>query len=375
MNIAFCSIGALRNEKEATRITLFHLAQELTNRGHFVTILCQKAPGYPDRERSGGIILRRERFPFIPQLFTPAYAVKKAEKEMKINFDIIHCFSSTPLFALSGFLTKMVSPRVKIIHTLRSYSRTKLGNSGNFLLNLAAKVTVPHQTFARRLRTVFHNKIRIIPSSIDLSRFFPHDKKLLKRKYGYENTAVVLHYGAMWPGKGTALLLQAVSLIKASPGREALRFVLAPRYNTIQHLHQQVKKLNIEERVEFITGTVDIEDYVNLADVVVLPYLHLEGTEGQPSCLLEAMACKTAVITTKLPEIEELAGDSVFLVEPNKARDLAETILLALSDPSPAMIEKAYRRAQGFSISNSGQKYLELYQEVLLPEQSGTAIQ
>ena len=55
---------------------------------------------------------------------------------------------------------------------------------------------------------------------------------------------------------------------------------------------------------------VKIEDYVALSDIVLLPYKTLEGTEANPSCVLESMAVKTVVVTSKLPELTAIAKDN-----------------------------------------------------------------
>lgn len=82
--------------------------------------------------------------------------------------------------------------------------------------------------------------------------------------------------------------------------------MIAPRYQNFEQQQKLVEQLNIKPMVEFILENIKIEDYVNFADVVVLPYRNFLGTEGNPSCLLEAMACKTPVVTTNLPELKEI---------------------------------------------------------------------
>lgn len=357
--IVLLSISSLGNAKEATRITLLSLAQGLVNQGKDVIVVCAKAQDLPDEEKIGSVHLYRYSFPFLSKLFFPLAAVMDLKKK-NIRLAILHGFSSTPFFVLSTTLARTACYPAKVIHTLRSYSRRQWGNVGFFLLNLASHVVIPHRTFAERLWTIPKDKIAVIFSSIDHAQFFPQDKKRLKQKYGYEDSKVIFHYGGMWHNKGTHILLQAVPQIVAKDNK--IRILLAPRYNDIRHLRALVEKLNIGKYVEFIRGDVKIEEYVNFADLVVLPYLSLQGTEGNPSCLLEAMACKTPVITSKLPEIKEITGNSVFFAEPNNIQDLAEKIIFALQHSSPAMIEEAYLRAQNFSINNSVQKHLQIYQ-------------
>ena len=177
----------------------------------------------------------------------------------------------------------------------------------------------------------------------------------------------------MWEIKGTEYLIQSIpKIIQKNP--ETL-FVFAPR-NLVQAKEKYfhlIKKLGIESYVQFIEKEVVIEDYVNLADLVVLPYPHLEGTEGNPSCLLEAMACKTAVVTTDLPELKEIAEGCVFFAKPGDVESLAETINHALNNPDLEMVERAYQKAQEFSVEKITQKFLNLYEEAIKKKKANSS--
>ncbi|OGY53737.1 MAG: hypothetical protein A2912_01395 [Candidatus Buchananbacteria bacterium RIFCSPLOWO2_01_FULL_40_23b] len=117
--------------------------------------------------------------------------------------------------------------------------------------------------------------------------------------------------------------------------------------------------------VEFITGNIPIEEYVNFADVVVLPYRNLQGTEGNPSCLLEAMSCKTLVVTTDLPELREIANGLVFMAKPGDVDSLTETIIQAMGKKDQEMIEKAYHKVQEFSFERITEEFLKLYEKLV----------
>src|SRR3989338_2964731 len=365
MNIALTSSAALRNHKEATRITLLSLAGELLKLGHQVVIICQHAPGYPNYECLNGVELYRYQYSLLPKLTGVALALRQIQKKKNIKFEIIHSFSSSPLFILSNIAARLYAPKARIIHTLRSYSRVTGGNSFYFLLNLATKVTVPTKIFSYKLRSVPAKKIVVIPSSIELTKFYPQNKKELKKKYRYQNDTIIFHYGAMWQNKGTHLLLKSIPLLVLDNPK--LKFLFAPRYNDIKDLQEITKQKNISQYVEFITGEISIEEYVNLAEVVVLPYLNLKGTEGIPSCLLEAMACKAPVVTTRLPEIAEIADGAVYLADPGDAVSLVQQIKRALKETSAAgskaMIDKAYQIAAQHSLDKIAQRFLKLYKE------------
>lgn len=368
MNIAIFPIGILRNPKESTHITIHCLAKDLTENGHKVVIITEKAKGLPTQEKIENLLIYRlYKLPILSKVFSHTLALRKIQKELGIEFDLVHAFSATPLFALSGAMAKLFT-KAKVIHTLKSYPRSKIGNyCSNYcypLLNLADKVTIPTNTFANKLKRVNKNKIVLNHSPINLNKFYPQDKKQLKRKFGYQDRKIIFYYGAVWRNKGIDILLKAMpQVIKDNP---RVLLLCAPRYNKIEKQQKLVEKLNLPEQVKFLTGDLAIEELVNLADVVALPYKNLLGTEGNPSCLLEAMACKTAVVTTDLPELREIADGCVLMAKANNVNSLAQSLNQALQNTVPTMIDKAYQKALQFDLKKVSHKFIEVYEELLM---------
>ena len=364
MNIAFLAIASLHNPKESAYLTTLGLVKSLIQKGHRVVIITEKKAGLPQHEIMAGVpVYRLYRFPFLGRVFSYPFALRKIQRKLKIRFDIIHGFSATPLFAGSIILSKLFSPNAKTVHTLKSYSRNEKANRGYFLLHGVDRVTIPTKVYGEKLGNIKKNKISLIHSPIDTIKFFPQDKKDLKKKYGYEKNKILFYYGAMWKNKGVDILIDAMpTLIQFYPD---LKLVCAPRYENIQEHRDLVKKLGLNHVVEFITGNIPIEEYVNFADVVVLPYRNLQGTEGNPSCLLEAMSCKTLVVTTDLPELREIANGLVFMAKPGDVDSLTETIIQAMGKKDQEMIEKAYHKVQEFSFERITEEFLKLYEKLV----------
>ena len=125
--------------------------------------------------------------------------------------------------------------------------------------------------------------------------------------------------------------------------------------------------MHLENHVKFITDDVAIEEYVNAAEAVVLPYLNLNGTEGNPSCLLEAMACKTIAVTTEIPEIMETAQETVITSVPADPLTLAASIEKAItlsSDIKKNMVDSAYILAQEQGVGKITEKCIDIYTKI-----------
>lgn len=382
MRIALLVSGIFSQQYESLTITTTRLAEKLAEKGQEVIIITRKKFAAPTIERKGGIIyLRMESTPKLPlynKLFSFPLGFRKVQK-ITGPIDIIHGFSASPILILRSLLSKSLFARkAKIVHTLKSYPIKKdirskrgsfllsrIGDTGYRLLNFADVITVPTITHANKLisKGVRMDKIKIIHSFIDLKRFFPQNKEELKAKYGYEDKRVLFHYGSMWEIKGTDYLLKSLPLlIQECPN---LLLLLAPR-NKEQALKKYlplIQELKIEKYAKWILDKIKVEDYVNLADAVVLPYPHLEGTEGNPSCFLEALACGTPVVSTDLPELKEVFSDCATLVKPEDTEQLAQALITSLKSNNPIKIANGLKKVKEFDLNKITDQFLTVYLE------------
>jgi len=133
--------------------------------------------------------------------------------------------------------------------------------------------------------------------------------------------------------KGISYLINSMDEVrKQKPNVKLLIIPSSPGISSYRRYIKQIKRKKLGKWIKIIGKKVKIEDYVNLADAVVLPYPHLISTEGNPSCLLESMACKTPVVTTNLPELIEIVkpGQDVLMAKPKDSSSLAKNIIKLL---------------------------------------------
>jgi glycosyltransferase involved in cell wall biosynthesis len=280
----------------------------------------------------------------------------------KMDVDIIHTFSAAPLMALKGILSRKKG--VKVVHTLKSTSRHPLGQHFFRLLNYVDAVTVPTHVMKEKLvsRGVYASKVHVIPSFIDTQRFVPLNKAALKKKYGFLGN-VVLYYGSLFPSKGVETLVQAIPDSDESTIIKSTTFIFALRDNPSEEFLASVRG----KPIRIITDDIDVVEYVNLANVVVLPYKDLVATEGNPSCLIEAIACKTPVVTSDLPELREIfSDDEVVFVKPNDVDALREAISRVLEDGAlrVRLVEYAFPKVKQFDVRVVQKQFEELYREL-----------
>ncbi len=346
MNIAFLSIGVLKNQHESARLTLLLLAKEMIKRGHKVTIYARHKGNVEPHEVVEGVPIVRHHGRL------PLY-LRRVQRQSQ-PFDVIHSFSAMPLFAFSAALAK-VGEKTKLVHTLKSYSKHPAGNV-YWPLRVADVITVPTKVFARKVGR--EDTTRIVRSPIDLQKFCPRDKEELKMKYGCDGRKVILYYGALWKEKGVEILLNALPQLIVQD--KSWKLIIAARHAVPQKLNEMIASLHLGGYVEW-KENIPIEEYVAMADAVVLPYLSLRGTEGNPSCMLEAMACKTSVITSDLPELREIADGCVHFTPPGDVDELGRMLKSVLRKQDKAMVEKAYEKAHDFDVKKIAEEFLKVY--------------
>lgn len=374
MNIALIASSSLNNRKEATWLTLFALAKEYAKQGHKVIISAEKKKALPEIEEVEGIRIYRL---YAGKIFAGRRSLHSICKKENLSFDIIHGFSSSPLMAFNTLLAKKAFPKAKTVHTIKSYSLFKFArNLFPRLLKRMDAVTVPTQklkeNIGRRDDEHFEKKIKIILSPINTHKFQPRDREALKEKHGYKGKKVILYYGAIREEKGVDCLIQAAPLVLKKGDENDIRFIFAIRSNAVEKKEKYLamaRHLGCEKYINITLENLPIEEYVSMADMVVLAYPSLIGTEGNPSCLLESMAAKTPVVTTDLPELCEIVEHEkdVLMAKAGDARSVAKEIRRLLQNPALAkkLAENAYPKSKQFDIQVISRQFLDLYHDLL----------
>ena len=272
------------------------------------------------------------------------FRTKKMFPKIKGKYDIVHGFSAAPILALRTYFLGLKLNAWKTIHTIKSESARFFGNKlFAFFLDFVDEVTFPTKTLKNKFQCKYG---LIVKSNISLNKF--KHKKTMK-------DIDVLYYGATWESKGIKELCKAVE-------NTDIQTIIISRNPVPWELNKYFHLPNIK----WMVGSIDnLEDYINRAKFVVLPYKTLKGTENTPSCLLEAVACKTPVITSNLPEIKEIFdNDEVLQVGPFYP-NLWATIPYQLKHYKEAKkrAEKAYKKIKQFDTKEIAKQFEAIYND------------
>lgn len=131
-------------------------------------------------------------------------------------------------------------------------------------------------------------------------------------------------------------------------------------------LRDQALRLKLGEHVRFLGRRDDLPELYSAFDVLVLPSHY----EAFPMTIIEAMACGTAVVATRVGDVPDIIEDGVSgrLVEPADVNALSAAIddVLANDDRRSAMGAAGARKARAcFSAEIMARRYGAVYESVL----------
>ncbi|NJN85064.1 MAG: glycosyltransferase family 4 protein [Leptolyngbyaceae cyanobacterium SL_7_1] len=200
------------------------------------------------------------------------------------------------------------------------------------------------------------SKITPIPMAYDAQHFQPLPTT--------ENHPPYFFYiGRHDPYKNLHRLIAAFAQIKGDGLELWIAGSSDPRYTP--SLQTQTEELGIAPRVKFL-------DYVTydrlpglMGGAIALVFPSLWEGFGFP--ILEAMACGTAVITSNLASMPEVAGDAAILVDPYNVQELSTAMQQLMDDPQMrSQLETAgLARATQFSWQKTGHQTAELLRQYL----------
>lgn len=203
-------------------------------------------------------------------------------------FDILHAH-----YGDSGIVSYLAKRRdiPVVVSFMGSDLMGSIGGGGQYTF-ISRCFAYIHRFFARRYdccivkSTVQKDKLpavrkfAVVPNGINLSRFYPYDKNVARRRIGLpvDKQLILFVSDPARLEKNYKLALESVSRIKA----EEVKLIVV-------HGVTQNK----------------VNDFLNACDVLLLTSFH----EGSPNIIKEAMACNCPIVATDVGDVREIIGD------------------------------------------------------------------
>ena len=207
------------------------------------------------------------------------------------------------------------------------------------------------------------NRIHVVPLAVDdKNLFYDPDISTLK-SMGIEGE-FILYLGALDPRKGIIDIITAFAQIKSRYAD--LKLVLAG--GTEKIFEEQLQKALSESEYRndiILTGYVSEKQkrvLLSYAEICLFPSEY----EGFGIPVLEAMKCKTPVITTKVSSLPEVGGDAVVYITPNQPEELSEAVCDLLGDTEKRVLlsKMGLKQCENFSWDKTAAMTEEVYQKL-----------
>jgi len=199
-------------------------------------------------------------------------------------------------------------------------------------------------------------KISVLRNGVDTRLFRPADREAERKRLRLAGT-VLLMVGNLLANKGHDVVLRTLRefpdacLLVIGEGREE------------RNLKRLAGVLGIQDRVKFL-GSVPQEQlgaYYGAADALVLA----SSREGWPNVLLEAMACGTPVVSTRVGGTPEIvaASEAGVLANERSEHGIAEALRRLFRNYPDRRLTRLYAERFGWDETTRGQ--LQLFEGVL----------
>lgn len=206
------------------------------------------------------------------------------------------------------------------------------------------------------------HKLHVIRNGVDLDRFVPQDRAVVRAELGLDAAApLLLAVGNLIELKGHALLIEAVHALRED--WPALQLIIAGEGPERARLAALIERLGLHARA-CLLGAVEnaaLPAWYAAADLFLMP----SSREGLPNALLEALACGTPALACAVGGIPEVLGGA-----PQAGELLAERSVPAIVAAlrrwlgRPADRAATRRVAEGYSWACSAAQLAGLMQSI-----------
>lgn len=313
----------------------------------------------PGKERE--LLAKTNSYPFDNKPF-----FWKRIKRKIPSYDFYHLVSQN----LSFLLTE--KPFIITVHDL-----APLFSPGSFIqkwgrhylysgIKKARKILSDSHSTKNDLMKIFkvaEDKIKVVHLGVNLDVFYPQDKTLCRSKLGLPlDRKIILNVAIEKWRKNVPNLVKAFALVNQKIPQSILVRI---GYKTPE-VADLISRLKITDKVLYFSNLPKEEDltlFYNAADLFVFPSYY-EGFGLPP---LEAMACGTPALVANRTSLPEIVQDEQMWVDPDDPQEIADKIILLLSNPKlyQEAKQKALQQAQKFPWEKTVKETFEVYKEFL----------
>ncbi|MCS7152042.1 MAG: glycosyltransferase [Endomicrobia bacterium] len=304
-----------------------------------------------------------------------------------IKPDVVHTHSSkagilgrwaTKFYNI--FIGNFYHKKIKIIHTFHGFAFSKFHNFfvkifyivleffTGIITDILIFVAKDNIKTARLYKIGFTRKYILIRSGIKIKEYYSVNdnielKHSKKREFGIaDDVRVITTIGAFKPQKNLSDFIHMVRKVCNILSEHKLQFIIVGDGEQRSKLVVLAKKLNVLNKIKFLSWYYDIRGLFAITDIFVMTSLW----EGLPRAAVESLVSGVPVIAYAVDGLNDIiiSGVNGFLIPPKDLNTMIEKVVLLLKNES---LYKEIKKRTTQTIDNTFDiDYMVLQQENLL---------
>jgi len=222
------------------------------------------------------------------------------------NIDIVHSHSLRSFQEDNGLIVSLIKKKPLIISAHGGISinwdyKDKIPKMiSDITTGYLKKYLKPHYIAVTKMEIPIikeygadDDHIHFIPHGVNTDIFKPVDGSRLKKKFGLENSDIILYVGRIAKGKGVDKLIKILNLVIKKNKRVKL-VIIGGDAGYLPIVKNLIQRYNLSKYVTLVgyVSKINLPEYYSMADLIVYP----SRQEIFGLVLCEAMACGKAVI-------------------------------------------------------------------------------
>ena len=352
------------------------LGMSLSEHGHEVHFIAYELPVRLNKLNEK-LFFHKVNVPDYPLFNFQPYELALSTKLVEViklhSIELMHVHYAIPHAYAAYMAKKMLEDQgihLPIVTTLHGTDITLVGNhpfyktAVNFSINKSDIVTCVSASLKRDTLEKFdiNNEIEVVPNFIDISKYILQQKRCIVENTESNKVPIITHVSNFRPVKNIKNVVLVFNNIQKEIPSKLLMIGEGPEKEMAEQL---CKELSIENKVEFLGNSNQVEKNLCHSDLFLLP----SNTESFGLAALEAMASKVAVISSDAGGLSEINihGETGYLTKPDDIELMSNYAISILKDSSllEKFKNKAFKMAKAFDINNIVPIYEKIYKRAL----------
>lgn len=206
------------------------------------------------------------------------------------------------------------------------------------------------------------DKIYVAYNGVDQTSLQVTDEQLksIQKKYKIEKPYFIF-VGALYPRKNLENQLKAFDKFKSVTGSNMQFIIIGNSYPESEPIFETWRMMKHQQDVKFL-GRVEPREDVDILLHGATACSYVSNFEGFGLPILEAMRAGTAVVTSNISALPEVAGDAAILVDPSSPGEIANAYHEIFSNAAlqQQLITKGYAQLQQFTWDETAKRVGEV---------------